>query len=300
MPSCDTLCRDVVDSAIIFKKCSLQSLVFFRWGLVILLLSHNISSLTTHIVQLGIFDIWAPMHQYDEMMMIVWKKKWKTCLEMQVSDQFEGIYVHKQTLGCVLDRHCVVCWHKIFPVGRLPCQFNRQVPPNQRPEMCARYRTRASQAEMNATPSGKCVGIYLKRNRILTVGDGDFSFSLALMSESNKLKLRLTATSHESFETVTTVYPNCHEILKSLKSLGATVLHTVDATNLASCKSIALNSFDTVVWNFPCIKGETTSADGQYSEIELNRTMLRLFFVNVQPYLRKDGKREIHVTHKSE
>ena len=143
----------------------------------------------------------------------------------------------------------------------------------------------------------KFCGLYDESCNVLTVGDGDFSFSLSLINAGHYVD-KLVATSYESHDSVTSVYINSNIILKQLHKAGVSVLHDVDATNLAITKQINQNSFDIIVWNFPCM-GIERGADGQAEHIEKNQELLRKFFQNASNYLRVNGKCEVHVTHKT-
>ena len=162
---------------------------------------------------------------------------------------------------------------------------------------------------------------------VLTVGDGDFTFSLSL-AETDKFqqcidckdssgnpsciveshprsagcrRLKLTATSHESYQSICITYPHAVDTLNRLKHLGATVLHDVDATDLQHGSHFATEgthiTFDFVIWNFPCVS-LPAGADGQTSELEQNRALLRRFFANIRPFLTVD-RGEVHITHKT-
>jgi 25S rRNA (uracil2634-N3)-methyltransferase len=137
------------------------------------------------------------------------------------------------------------------------------------------------------------------------VGDGDFSFSLSIAqgrqssdNEDIQEVRKFYATSHESHDTVTSVYPQCSDTLNKLRKLNVKIFHDIDATNLAQSGNIPKGSFDIICWNFPCIRHEA-GADGQVSELEANKDLVRRFFENVRPFLREKGMREIHVTHKT-
>lgn len=161
---------------------------------------------------------------------------------------------------------------------------------------------------------------------VLTVGDGDFTFSLSL-AETDKFqqcidckdssgnpscimeshpriagcrRLKLTATSHESYQSICITYPHAVDTLNRLKHLGATVLHDVDATDLQHGSPFAAedtHTFDFIIWNFPCVS-LPAGADGQTSELEQNRALLRRFFANIRPFLTVD-RGEVHITHKT-
>ena len=242
------------------------------------------------------------------------------------------LFAHSTTLECAIDNKCIPCLYKIFPEGKEDSLLkslesvsswrikNRmKFPTNVRPEMCPRTKP-------HATMEGSC-GMYLptssysvqadnasseaaSKMSVLTLGDGDFSFSLSL---ANQLlgddSVQLTATSHESLRSVLTTYkPHAETTLANLRKLGATVLHEVDATQIAlttelhkpSSKERAtpkMKHFDVVIWNFPCLS-LPAGADGQAKELEANRELLTLFFKNVHAFLRK-GTGEVHISHKT-
>jgi len=248
-----------------------------------------------------------------------------------------NLFLHTTTLTCAIDNQCIPCLYKLFPEGKddpllkslesissWRIKNRMKFPTNVRPEMCP--RTRAS-----ATMEG-CCSMYLptslyemqsedatsddadSKMTVLTVGDGDFSFSLSLANQllSNE-SVKLTATSHESLKSVLDTYkPHSQATLASLRKLGATVLHGVDATNLALTNELhkpstrdkvkdkekqKMQRFDVVIWNFPCLS-LPAGADGQARELEANRELLTLFFKNVHSFLRK-GTGEVHISHKT-
>lgn len=192
------------------------------------------------------------------------------------------LFVHHATLNCATEL-CLPCLYKICPNGQYAGQV---LPPNQRPEMCPRSKLHAF------------TGLYESSQSILTVGDGDFSFSLSIAEHFHKTNRNMTmvVTSHESFTSVTTTYPNCIETLRRLKQLGAKVLHEVDATSLSATAALNNMTFDIILWNFPCVRIEA-GADGQVCELDFNKELLRKFFDNCHPYMKKKG--EVHVTHKT-
>ena len=162
------------------------------------------------------------------------------------------------------------------------------LPSNKRPETCPRFQLPFH---------SKFCGLYEKSSNILTVGDGDFSFSLSLINAGHKTN-RLTATSYESYDSVTTVYTNSKSILNQITKSGVKILHNVDATNLNKTPQILLNTYDIIVWNFPCI-GIEHGADGQAEHIQKNQELLTIFFHNAWKYLNINNKKEIHITHKT-
>ena len=195
-------------------------------------------------------------------------------------------FVHEKTLDCAVRRRCVPCLYKLFPQGR------EGLPPNQRPEQCPRSCTSGD--------CGEYRGLYSEGVRVLTVGDGDFSFSLSLArgNKANSKGFSLVATSHESEESVLGTYKWSSTILEELRTLGATVMHSIDATCLSKESLDGGRPFDFVLWNFPCICASySRAADGQTQELEANKELLHKFFRAVQGVLSPGG--QVHVTHKS-
>lgn len=159
----------------------------------------------------------------------------------------ETLYVQRSTFKCAVEDWCVPCVYKII---QHPGSYTNLMP-NQRPEMCPRCRESAP----------RYTGLYDPDARILTVGDGDMSFSVALARGG----INLVATSHESEETVRSVFKNGSTNIDELKSLGVTVRFGVDATDLAAC--FEGEKFDRIVWNFPCVaRGIAGGKDGQNTE----------------------------------
>ena len=219
----------------------------------------------------------------------------------------EKLYIHKETLKCAISESgsgCIPCLYKLAPNGKFD---DISFPSNVRPELCGRLDSNKSEnSDFDA-------GIYWSKvkgqtQRVLTCGDGDFTFSLSLTN--NKIyrkrkrkgdtELELVATSHETKESVLSTYgdPAAHT-LQQLKENGATVLNGIDATKLHKVPEL-LNGkkFDRIVWNFPCIgQGLSAGADGQSSEMELNKTLVKDFFRSAAQILAPNG--EVHVAHKT-
>ena len=205
------------------------------------------------------------------------------------------LYVHPTTLTCALTNTCLPCLYKLFPDGTIPCQEVLKLSPNQRPENCPRSQ-----------PHTTYSGLYTAAHRILTVGDGDFSFSLSLAngiqsinnttttsssSSSNRGRCQLTATSHESLAQLHITYESVGIVdkLSQLHAHGVTVLHGVDATQLAATSALHQERYDVIVWNFPCVRAPK-GADGQTTEIDINKQLLRDFFRNAHNYLTPHGQ----------
>jgi 25S rRNA (uracil2634-N3)-methyltransferase len=185
------------------------------------------------------------------------------------------LYVHKLTLQCAVKNYCIPCFYKIFPNGsyKHDSKFIK-LPPNQRPENCFRSKHRIFG------------GLYSAKKSLLSVGDGDFSFSLSLAQNFAALNKQVNffATSHESFKSIVSSYPNGENNVNLLSNHGVIVLHDVDATRLSSCKAIEQKRFDVIIWNFPCI-AIINGADGQANEIDLNKNLLAGFFSNAHNFL---------------
>ncbi|KAJ8755002.1 hypothetical protein K2173_015514 [Erythroxylum novogranatense] len=135
---------------------------------------------------------------------------------------------------------------------------------------------------------------YSSDHRILLVGEGDFSFSLSLAvsfgSGSN-----IVATSRDTLGALIKKYKKVESNLETLKYLGASVLHGVDATQMQRHESLRMHKFDRIVFNFPHagFHGREDNPD----MIERHRKLLRRFFSNAINMLEMDG--EVHVTHKT-
>jgi 25S rRNA (uracil2634-N3)-methyltransferase len=235
----------------------------------------------------------------------------------------ENLYVHADTLDCVLKNRCVPCGYKIVLHAR------PGLLPNQRPELCMRIRaeakkdasaanaslaghgTRARQelkaaasiakAEAQGNQDKPCrIGLYDETHvaRLLTVGDGNFSFSLALarvFALAKTRRVELVVTSHESRASVVETYPDGEAILQELATMDhVSVHHGVDATDATQMTS--LGTFDRVLWNFPCVR-VPRGKDGQNEEMELNKALLDGFFQHIPSLLTPTG--EVHVTHKT-
>ena len=95
---------------------------------------------------------------------------------------------------------------------------------------------------------------------VLLVGEGDFSFAAAIAklppdASADFLglpgvrleELNITATSLDTFEQVTTTYPEALCNIETAVSRGFAVLHGVDALDA----SVSSNNWNAVVWNHP-------------------------------------------------
>ncbi|KAJ3156770.1 hypothetical protein HDU86_003536 [Geranomyces michiganensis] len=133
---------------------------------------------------------------------------------------------------------------------------------------------------------------YHRAHRILLLGEGDFSFALALAAGLAS-GANIVATSFDSLKDATAKYPSVPATLKELKATGATILHGIDATRLATSKPLiadttASGPFDRVIFQFPH-KGGSAPED-----VAENRAMLKAFLSQVQSHLAANA--EVHIT----
>ena len=104
-----------------------------------------------------------------------------------------------------------------------------------------------------ASDGSSNVTTYTRDQKILVVGDGDFSFSHGLVKHRGGQGAGLTLTSYDSSPQVLGKYKTAKDNLAKAKAAGATILHGVDATNLAKTFNAGddTGKFDRIVFNFP-------------------------------------------------
>ena len=214
---------------------------------------------------------------------------------MEGLEKVQSVFAHESTIFCFTQHCCIPCMYKLFPNGSEDIGDDLKLPPNIRPELCPRSVPRQDTGD-----GASHLGLYANTSRILTIGDGDFSFSLSLLNK-HRDGSNIVCTSYESYDSVTTTYLQARHTLDTLNNKwGVKTLHGVDAANLSKCAELTGLQFDVIVWNFPCVGvRHAAGLDGQVSEIEENRTLLRKFFLNSKDYLSADGMREVHITHKT-
>ncbi|KAK7331176.1 hypothetical protein VNO77_25394 [Canavalia gladiata] len=135
---------------------------------------------------------------------------------------------------------------------------------------------------------------YSSRHRILLVGEGDFSFSLSLARAFGSAH-NLVATSLDSQDSIGKKYSNGLSNVMELEERGCLVLYGVDAKNMSQHFFLKTQKFDRIVYNFPHVG--FIYPENSYSQIKLNKRLLKGFLGNAKVLLKKEGG-EIHVTHK--
>jgi 25S rRNA (uracil2634-N3)-methyltransferase len=152
-------------------------------------------------------------------------------------------------------------------------------------------------ARSDAAPSAMP---YTAEDRLLVLGDGDFSFSAAVGLTLRHAPL-LTASSYDSLAALTQKYVGKEgggdalaatavlENLADLRRRKATVLYSVDATDLESSLSDG-QLFDFILFNFP----HSGTDENLEESIKENTKLLRDFFGSASRHLAPGG--ELHVT----
>ncbi|KAG2328069.1 hypothetical protein Bca4012_037108 [Brassica carinata] len=164
---------------------------------------------------------------------------------------------------------------------------------------------------------------YSSNYQILLVGERDFSFSCSLVtlfrSASNICASSLDSYANPSFvcllaclhnfcivlltifllkdllkDDVVTKYSRARSNLKTLKRLGTSLLHGVDATKLKQHPHFHCRRFDRIIFNFPHAGFDCKESD---SYLTTHRGLVFGFFRGASHTLRANG--EIHVAHKN-
>ena len=105
------------------------------------------------------------------------------------------------------------------------------------------------------------------------------TFSQSLISKVEKPK-HIYATTFLTEKELIDAYGDkkMKKIFESFKEKNVKVLHGIDATKLDTYSQFNEKKFDKVIFNFPCIPGDSTAKDAQLNEIEQNKDMLDKFF----------------------
>ncbi|ESR48770.1 hypothetical protein CICLE_v10010877mg, partial [Citrus x clementina] len=121
------------------------------------------------------------------------------------------------------------------------------------------------------------------------------------------------ASSLDSYETVIQKIKEARSNLDTLRKLGASILHGVDATEMKEHPQFSKRKFDRIIFNFPHagfhgkeeddevireLPGESIGLMCQYGELKMNAyEPCGRFFRNASSMLRPDD--EVHVSHKT-
>lgn len=135
---------------------------------------------------------------------------------------------------------------------------------------------------------------YSSNHQILLVGDGDFSFSLSLARSFGSAS-NIVATSLDPYDVVIKKYKEAKSNLESLKNLGASLLHRVNATTMKWHTDLKMRKFDRIIFNFP--HAGFRGKEDNILVINNHRSLVHDFFQNARGLLRHNG--EIHINHKT-
>ncbi|GER52716.1 hypothetical protein STAS_30191 [Striga asiatica] len=135
---------------------------------------------------------------------------------------------------------------------------------------------------------------YCSRHIILLVGEGDFSFSRALAMAFGSAT-NIVATSFDTHDTLMTNYKNAYANLAILETMGATLIHGVDATQMRTHPHLQFLKFHRIIYNFP--HAGFHGKEDNPELIQLHRNLVHGFLTNASTMLCQEG--EIHITHKT-
>ncbi|CDY50016.1 BnaA06g00170D [Brassica napus] len=131
---------------------------------------------------------------------------------------------------------------------------------------------------------------YSSNHQILLVGEGDFSFSCSLASRFRSAS-NICASSLDSYaDDVVRKYSKARSNLATLKRLGASLLHGVDATKLHLHPHLNSRRFDRIIFNFPHAGFHGKETDSRL--IQKHKALVFGFFLGAAHMVRADG--EIH------
>ncbi|CAH8306253.1 unnamed protein product [Eruca vesicaria subsp. sativa] len=136
---------------------------------------------------------------------------------------------------------------------------------------------------------------YSSNHEILLVGEGDFSFSCSLATRFRSAS-NICASSLDSYaDEVVRKYKKARSNLATLKRLGASLLHGLDATKLQLHPHLNSRRFDRIIFNFPHAGFHGKETDSKL--IKKHRELVFGFLHGAAHLVRADG--EIHVSHKN-
>lgn len=147
---------------------------------------------------------------------------------------------------------------------------------------------------MAAAPEGRWIKHYSSCHRILLVGEGDFSFSTCLASAFGWAS-NMVATSLDSRAFLVKNYGNALSNLVELSIRKCTVMHGINATEMANNAFLGGIKFDRIIFNFPFAGFfKDLSRDTQ---LRRHRSLVSEFLENAKEMMSENG--EIHITHKT-
>ncbi|CDY42386.1 BnaA08g00280D [Brassica napus] len=129
---------------------------------------------------------------------------------------------------------------------------------------------------------------YSSKHQILLVGEGDFSFSCSLATRFRSAS-NICASSLDSYaDEVVRKYKKARSNLETLKRLGASLLHGVDATKLQLHPHLNCRRFDRIIFNFPHAGFHGKETDS--SLIKKHRELVFGFLHSASHMVRADGE----------
>lgn len=136
---------------------------------------------------------------------------------------------------------------------------------------------------------------YSSRHKILLVGEGDFSFS-ACLAVAFGSAANIIATSLNSEAFLKKNYGRAMSNLAELRSRGSTVMHEIDATEIANHEVLRRLKFDRIIFNFP-FAGFFPDLSPE-RQLGCHRSLVSQFLKNAREMIRENGG-EIHISHKT-
>ncbi|VFQ91732.1 unnamed protein product [Cuscuta campestris] len=150
------------------------------------------------------------------------------------------------------------------------------------------------ETNMGVVEEEKWLKHYSSSHKMLLVGEGDFSFSASLAAAFGSA-VNMVATSLDSKTTSRKVYTKALNNIKALNAKGCKVLHSVDATTMASHPCLKGSVFDRIIFNFPLA---VVPKHCSYPQIRKHQDLVKKFFKNSKQMIDYNG--EIHVTHRTD
>ncbi|KAI3870967.1 hypothetical protein MKX03_029373 [Papaver bracteatum] len=104
----------------------------------------------------------------------------------------------------------------------------------------------------------------------------------------------MVATSLDQYDVVIKNYSDAKSNLESLRELGASIMHGVDATKMKQFPDLRRRRFDRIIYNFP-----HAGFFGRENDVRMikHKALVQGFFWNASQMLRPSGK--VHISHKT-